>query len=273
MTDETALPVGTVDFNVHYGPDVVERSQTAAETLTMADKLGLRGYCLRSHTGSSTDLAHALDAISSGPRVVGGLTLNRSAGGINVAAVQVALETGARVISLPTWHSAASGPDPIRVVDAAGTVLEPVREIFELVAEADACLDLGMAPAAELLILVRQAAAQRIDRIVVSHPFHARQAYPLNLQAEAARAGAVIEHCFMQFAPGYSGAAQLSDLVPAVRAVGCDRVVLSSDSGLAGMNRLDSALPEFHRMLAPYFSAADLTRMFAETPAALLNLS
>lgn len=280
MRDEQRgrFPVGAVDINVHYGPDVVARSQTATQTLGWASELLLAGYCLRSHTGSTTDLANALNETSGAVSVVGALTLNAPVGGINPDAVDVALASGARLISLPTWDSGAEPVPPrhrsapIEVVDDSGTVLPAVDEVFSMVARFDACLDIGTAPPTHVLPLVRCARSHGITRIVVSHPFYAAQKYSRDLQVEAAEAGAVIEHCYMQFDPGYAGRAEIAVLARHIREVGAERVALSSDSGKVGFPTMATALPKFHALLQHVFSDDEIALMLVTNPGRLLGL-
>lgn len=273
-----ALPAGSLDVNVHYGPDAGARSQRAAEAVRLAEMSGLRAVCLRAHGGSSVDVAHALDDRADRITVLGAITLNRPVGGINPFAVELALQTGARIVALPTWDSVTeslrtwTGRAPVRVVDEAGRVTAAVKEVFALVSASDACLDLGNAASESVLPLVRQARAQGIERILLSHPFFATQRYEISLQVEAARAGASIEHCYMQFDPAYPPLATVAQLVTAIRAVGTHNVVLSGDSGKPGLPRVDVALSAFARMLRPHFGDAELSRMFATTPSALLGL-
>lgn len=177
---------GWVDVNVHYGPDVVDRSQTAREAVAQAIEIGCAAICLRSHAGSSVDLANALDAEAGDAlRVFGGITLNRPVGGLNLDAVDVAL-----------------------------------TDVLARVAEADACVDLGPVAPDELLRLVTAARSAGVRRVVVSHPFYPAQDYPDELVVAAAGAGAMVEHCAMQFRPGYPDGPPLHRLVDQIERSG-----------------------------------------------------
>jgi hypothetical protein len=279
VVTSAGFPPSAVDINVHYGPDVVPRSQTANEVIALATRLGLAGVCLRSHAGSSIELARALDAIApESLTVTGAITLNAPVGGINPDAVEVAVATGARIVSLPTWDAAAetSPPRPrmapIEVADASGHPLPEVEEVFSIVAAADVCLDLGPLLAEHVLPFIRRARSLGIARILVSHPFYHAQRYPLDLVQAAVSTGATVEHCYMQFDAGYPGRASFTDLVAQIRRLGSHSVVLSSDSGKNGFPLLDECLLAFHRELAELCSDDDLARMFATTPAWLLGL-
>jgi hypothetical protein len=265
---------GWVDLNVHYGPDIVPRSQTAAAAVDAARRLGYAAVCVRAHGGSSVDLANALDR-PGGPRVFGGITLNRPVGGLNPDAVAVALETGGRVVALPTWDAPTETrrprPAAARVpllVD--GRPAAGLRDVLAETARHAAILDLGPVAAEQLLPLIELAREAGVGRIVVAHPFYRAQRYPDALVRDAARAGAIIEHCFMQFHPDYPDRPSIERLVEQIELVGPAAVVLTGDSGLVGFPGLAGCLPAFAELLAPRFSRAELRRMLALTPLRLL---
>ena len=271
---------GWVDINVHYGPDVVPRSQTAVEAVEAAVAVGLRGICLRSHPGSSVDLAMAMDEASPATlAVLGGVTLNSPVGGLNPDAVEVALATGARMIALPTWEAEAEpnpprkGVESIPLFDERGRASAGLDDVLALTAASAACIDLGPARADQLLDLVRMSRAAGVERVVVSHPFYAAQQYSDELVRAAAEAGAIIEHCYMQFDPDYPGKGSVERLIAQIRAVGPKLVVLSSDSGKNGFPRLAECLAGFHALLEPHFTDEELTTMFADNPAWLVGLA
>jgi hypothetical protein len=270
---------GWVDINVHYGPDVVPRSQTAVEAVESAVEIGLRGICLRSHPGSSVDLAAAMNEASPATlAVVGGITLNSSAGGLNPDAVEVALAMGARIIAMPTWDAEAEPNSPrkevpsIPLFDESGRASAALDDVLRLTASSGACIDLGPARADQLLELVRMSRAAGIERVVVSHPFYGAQQYPDDLVGAAAKAGAIIEHCYMQFDADYPGRGSVERLIAQIRAVGPEAVVLSSDSGKNGFPRLADCLATFHALLEPHFTDEELHTMFADNPAWLVGL-
>src|SRR4029077_2029601 len=116
---------------------------------------------LQSHASRTAGLAWAVqrdvgDAIS----VFGGICCDREVGGMNPAAVEVALGLGARIVWLPTLSSrqdfengvaAQLGiPGPgIVVIDADGELLPETKEVLALVRESGAILATGHVSAAE----------------------------------------------------------------------------------------------------------------------------
>src|SRR3954467_636867 len=147
---------GAADLHCHFGPDPHRaRSVDAFEAAREAAAAGHRAIVLKSHDSPTASLAWAVqrdvgDTIS----VFGGICCDREVGGMNPAAVEVALGLGARIVWLPTLSSGEDfdngvaeqlgipGPG-IRVVDADGELTAATKEILELVADHDAILATG----------------------------------------------------------------------------------------------------------------------------------
>src|SRR6059058_3367016 len=96
--------------------------------------------------------------------VFGGICCDREIGGVNPAAVEVALELGARIVWLPTLSSrqdvengVAGIPGPGLVVTGAeDTLLPETREVLTLVRAHDAVLATGHVSAAEHYAVVKE---------------------------------------------------------------------------------------------------------------------
>src|SRR5213079_1669387 len=142
---------GAADLHCHFGPDPHrERSVDAFEAGREAGAAGHRAIVLKSHDSPTASLAWAVqrdvgDTIS----VFGGICCDREVGGMNPAAVEVALDLGARIVWLPTLTSrqdvenglaAQLGiPGPGLVVTGDdGALLPATREVLDLVHEHDA---------------------------------------------------------------------------------------------------------------------------------------
>ncbi len=201
---------GAADLHCHFGPDPHrERSVDAFEAAAEAAAAGHRALVLKSHDSPTAALAWAVqrvvgDTIS----VFGAISCDREVGGVNPAAVEVALGLGARIVWLPTLssrqdfengvaaHLGIPGPG-IVVTDADDRLLEQTREVLALVKEHDAILATGHVSAAEHYAVVKDFA--RTGKVVVTHATE-DLAGP-NLSAaqcrELADLGAWIELCAM----------------------------------------------------------------------------
>jgi hypothetical protein len=93
---------GAFDTHVHIAPDVVERKIDDVSLARRFQELGMAGFVLKSHYGSTAERASVVRAAVPGTQVLGAISLNRAVGGINPLAVEVAAREGARTVWLPT---------------------------------------------------------------------------------------------------------------------------------------------------------------------------
>ena len=96
---------GGYDMHVHIAPDVVERKISDVALAARCAQLGLAGFQLKSHYGSTAERARAVSEASGGVDVIGAITLNRAVGGLNALAVEIAAIEGARTVWFPTVNS------------------------------------------------------------------------------------------------------------------------------------------------------------------------
>src|SRR5436190_2104922 len=142
---------GAADLHCHFGPDAHrERSVDAFEAAREAAAAGHRAVVLKSHDFPTVSLAWSVQRDVGGAiSVFGGICCDREVGGMNPAAVEVALDLGARIVWLPTLSSrqdfengvaAQLGiPGPgIVVTDESGELLPETKEVLALVREHDA---------------------------------------------------------------------------------------------------------------------------------------
>src|ERR1700758_3467026 len=171
---------GAADLHCHFGPDPHRaRSVDAFEAAREAAAAGHRAIVLKSHDSPTASLAWAVqrevgDRIS----VFGGICCDREVGGMNPAAVEVALGLGARIVWLPTLSSRQDfengvadmlgipGPG-ITVTGAGGELLPETHEVLALVREHDAVLATGHVSAAEHYAVVSEFA--RRGKVLLTH--------------------------------------------------------------------------------------------------------
>jgi len=276
---------GAADLHCHFGPDPHrERSVDAFEAAGEAAAAGHRAIVLKSHDAPTASLAWAVqretgDAIS----VFGGICCDREVGGVNPAAVEVALGLGARIVWLPTLSSrqdfengvaAQLGiPGPgIVVTDADDRLLPETQEILALVHEHDAILATGHVSAAEHYAVVSDYA--RRGKVLVTHATE-DLAGP-NLSAaqcrELAGLGAWIELCAMTCIGGLA-TRTVAAMVETIREVGVERVTLGTDFGqkinphpTAGLQTYADAL------YAEGLTEGEIRRMACANPCELLGV-
>jgi hypothetical protein len=265
---------GAIDLHAHCGPDTRPRRMSALELARAAREAGMRGVVLKNHDTPTTSLAATVGELCPGFAVRGGVALNDAVGGFNPAAVETALRMGAAEIWMPT-HCAArerafrGRPGGLSVFDGGGALRAEVREIMRLIAGSSAILGTGHLGPEEIAVVVREARAAGVRKVLVTHPEIAFVDLPLSAQRELCGPGLWFERCYVRpnFATDWDG------LAHAIRETGAGNNVLATDLGQPD----NPAPPEGLRRMclelhSRGFSAAELRAMAAETPARLLEL-
>ena len=116
------------DLHVHSRPDPEDGLRLdSLDTARRAQEAGLAGFVLKSHYYPTAPVAEILTRVYPGLTVVGAIALNDEVGGLNVAAVEAAAKTGARVVWMPTFSAhhfttQQRGRDGIQIADDGNLV-------------------------------------------------------------------------------------------------------------------------------------------------------
>jgi hypothetical protein len=270
---------GAIDLHVHSAPDSMPRALTAIETAQLARRHGMRAILFKNHFVETATLAYLVSQVVPEVEAYGGIALNRSVGGINLAAVeQMAAMTGGhgRVVWMPTVD-AAQGPFAA-AVDAAdilpvsrnGELLPEVVNMLELIAELDLALATGHSSPDDSLLLVRAANALGMDRIVITHPLN-DLTMPGTMQREVVSLGALLEFPIAMAAP--TGAISFEDFTARIREIGPENVVVSTDLGQATNPVPPVGLAiGVARLLEAGFTESEVDLMIRRNPAHILDL-
>lgn len=268
-----------IDLHVHSAPDSVPRALTAIETAQIARRHGMRAVLYKSHFVETASLAYLVSQVVPEVGAYGGIALNRSVGGFNVAAVQrMAAMTGGhgRVVWMPTVD-AAQGPFAASVreadilpISANGELRPEVIAVLEIIASLDLALATGHSSPQDSLLLVRAARELGIDRIVITHPL-GDLTLPEAIQREVIALGALLEFPFGMVEP--IGATPLAELITRIRAVGAEHIVLSTDLGQPG-NPVPAVgfASGVQRLLDGGVTQREIDLMIRRNPARILNL-
>ena len=246
---------GAYDTHMHISPDVVERR---IDDLSLARKfaeLGMAGFVLKSHYGSTAERASVVRAAVPGVDVRGAIALNRAVGGINPLAVEIAAREGARTVWLPTVdsvnesHEREAPPgakvpvwvklqldlreqgieiDPVPVVDEHGNVLPALLEVLGMIARHDMLLATGHLSRDEIFAVVDAAVDAGVEDIVVTHPEFPSQDLSTEDQISLASKGALLERCFTT---PHTGKVSWERWIANIRDAGPENSVLSTDLG------------------------------------------
>jgi hypothetical protein len=276
---------GAADLHCHFGPDPHrERSVDAFEAAREADAARHRAVVLKSHDFPTAALAWAVQRdVSAEISVYGGICCDREVGGVNPAAVEVALGMGARIVWLPTLSSrqdvengvaAMLGiPGPgIVVADENDALLPETQEVLALVREHDAVLATGHVSAAEHYAVVKEFA--RNGKVLLTHATEDLAGPKLTAAQcrELAELGAWVELCAMTCI-GALATKTVPEMVATIGAVGVGRVTLGTDFGqkvnphpAAGLQTYADAL------YAEGLTEAEIRQMACTNPCALLGI-
>jgi hypothetical protein len=217
-----------------------------------ASAAGFRAIVAKSHHHSMvTDILALRSAglAELSTEVYGGIALNRTVGGLNPYAVELALRMGGRVVWFPTLSAAAhvrhhehhdtGFPTPevdlrpdeiISIIDENDAILPQVRDILSVIAAEDAVLTCGHLGVHESQRLIDAALEAGVRRIVVNHPVFVVGA-SVEQAAAWARQGVYIEHCAVMYYGRPERRRDLDELLNFIEAVGVGQTVISSDSG------------------------------------------
>jgi len=280
--DADALVVGAIDMHCHHGPDPHrERSVDAAEAVREADALGLRAVVLKSHAYPTGPIAILMEKTAQRVRVFGGICCDFEVGGLNPAAVEVAVRTGAKVIWMPTFSSVVDRrklglPGPgIPLLDERGGLVPAVQEILRLAREHDAVVATGHIDLAEQFAVVDAAAALGA-RVLMTHALETLVGpdHTLGHVLELANRGAMIEFTYLTCIPGGFAATEAPEaFARAMAAVGPERAIMSTDFGQVRSPHPAEGMRLFiGEMLRCGLSPTALDLMARRNPARLLGL-
>ena len=136
----------------------------------------MAGFVLKSHHYPTGPVAELLTRVYPGLTVVGSVSLNDEVGGLNVAAVEAAAKTGARVAWMPTLsahHFTMQQHGRAGIEMASGGKLVPdALAVLEVARSHDMAVASGHVSPAEAILLFRAARDLGITRLIATHPTH-----------------------------------------------------------------------------------------------------
>lgn len=269
---------GAVDVHVHSAPDVDPRRFDDIDLAREAARAGMGAILIKSHQNSTVERAYLVSKVVPEIRVFGGLVLNETVGGLNPAAVRLALALGAKQIWMPTRsarnhrrHHGQSGG--LTIFDADGRLLPAVAEILRCLAEVDCILGTGHISPEEAVVLIDRARAAGVRKILVTHPEWGPTHYPLELQQRLAAGGSVVfERCFVS-TTHLCGCVPFETIERAIGDVGAETTALSTDLGQPSTPPPVEGLRVYaERLVSSGFSTDHVRLMMRTNPARLLSL-
>jgi hypothetical protein len=272
--------VGVIDIHVHSAPDSTPRKIDAIDLARLAKSRGMRGLVLKNHYEPTASLAYVVRKEVPGIEIFGGVDLNLSVGGMNPSAVEhMAATTGGygRFVWMSTFDSEAqvrySKQDrPFVRVSQNGQLTPETKKVIALIAKDNLVLATGHPSAEEALMELREGQKDGVKHMVVTHAMIAPIHMSDEQMREAAKMGAYIEFVYNGLIGSYKEFT-FKDYVRAIRYVGVDHCILSSDMGQPNNPvHPDGLLLFFKGLEEQGITKAEIDRMAKQNPARLLGL-
>ena len=287
---------GAFDLQVHVAPDVIERRTDDIDLARDFLARGLKGFVLKSHYVPTAERAQVVTKAVPGIQAFGAIALNHSVGGLNPVAIEIAGRSGNKIVWMPTvdaanetagrldggseklpfWAKiqreiAAAGitRPPMTVLDNSGKVSEETVQCLELIAKHNMVLATGHLGRHEIFPLVKEARERGVSRIVITHAEFPSQNLTSEEQAELARMGAIIEHCFTTF---HTNKAPWDAVFANIRTTGISSTMLSTDLGQKTNPPVAEGFAMFaQRLLDAGFTTSEINQMSANIPKSLID--
>jgi hypothetical protein len=240
----------------------------------------MRGLVLKNHYESTAALAYVVREEVPGIEIFGGIDLNLTVGGINPAAVErMMLMKGGwgKVVWMPTFDNEnqvkySKENRPFVSVSKDGHLLPAVEQVIDIVAKNQLTLETGHSSAEDGLLIVREAHKKGVQHIVLTHAMAAPVQMTIPQMQQAARDGAFIEFAYSSTL-GANHVVDIPDYAKAIRAIGPNSCILSSDLGQpANPLHPDGMIMFFQALLKEGISQADIDLMSKTNPARALGL-
>jgi microsomal dipeptidase-like Zn-dependent dipeptidase len=201
-------------------------------------------------------------------------------GGVNLAAVERMTRVSGgwgRIVWMPTFDAenevrSKKEARPFVSVSKNGKLLPEVLRMLDLIAAKKLVLATGHSTAAEDLLLIREARKRGVEKIVVTHGMLAPVLMTAEQAREAGQLGAYVEFVGNAMI-GQTKSVTFAGYVKAMRAIGVEHCILSSDLGQAGNPLHPDGLEQiFAGLRAAGMSIAEIETVAKRNPARLLGL-
>jgi Family of unknown function (DUF6282) len=271
---------GAIDIHVHTAPDSLPRAIDAIDLARLAKAEGMRAIVLKNHFVPTASDAYLVRKVVPGIEIFGGIDLNLTVGGMNPAAVEnMAKITGhyGRVVWMASFDSCAQVREakenrPCAIVSRDGKLLPETLKVIDVIAKYNLVMETGHNTPEECLMMIRYARQVGVKHIVVTHAMMAPIHMSIPQMKEAAGMGAYIEFVYNGLIGGYKEF-EFTDYARAMKAVGAEHCILSSDMGQVTNPVHTEALKTYYAgLLKAGVTQNEIDQMSRRNPAALLEL-
>ena len=273
------------------------RSIDHIEVMKEGSEAGLKAILIKDHYYSATPVTELLMRHFGELNVemLSGVPLNNSTGGINRFAVDHGIKLGAKLVWMPTFSSKNHidhhksdkdfekkfsttkekmlAPIELSVLDENGQLLDEVKFILDMIAEADIVLSGGHLHITEIFPLFEEAIKRGVKKLLVNHPSYLIDA-TYEEMGDLVKMGAYLEHSMCMFVPGSKFHFYTPEnLDKLIKAGTVDRTILGSDLGQVGN---PTPVEGFENVIATCldigYSNEDIKKMVGGNAAQLMGL-
>lgn len=286
MFDIDELLKGAIDMHLHAGPDALPSRVDAIEAVRQALDAGMRALVLKSEWYPTAPLVWLIKKIVPGIEVFGAISLDYPVGGLNAYAIESSLKFGLKVVWMPTSSSINSRNkikrllnldlegEGFHILRENGELKQEIQKILDLVKAHDLVLANGHISPSETFALFKEAQKVGIKKMVVTHPNLSEvleETFTIEELKYLAGMGAFIEFTAVELMPETTH--DLDHIVEAIKTIGTDHCILSSDMGLdIHPSPLEGLRIFVSSLLRKGITKEEIERMVKINPSKLLGL-
>ncbi len=279
------LVEGSIDMHMHPGIPGGFNRIDAIEAARQAQQAGMKAIVLKSHNYSAA-VAIIVNQIVPDIKVIGSICLDYEIGGLNIHALENAVQLGAKVVWMPTFSSANSinmmraqglplKGDGFSIIDSDGNLVPEMEPILSLIQKNDMVLATGHISPKEIVVLIKEAQRIGIKKMVITHPTDKEfmeEVLTIEELQQLARAGAFIEFTIIGILPN-EFCHDPAELAQVIKTIGAENCIVSTDLGqpqnplpVEGMRLFISTL--LHHGITP----EEVELLVKRNPAKLLDI-
>lgn len=258
MQDNVAKVLeGGYDIHMHASPCIQARRRTMWQTVQDFKNAGMKGFVVKDHDFPTSHAAAIINEAQEDVKMVGGITVSKSVGGLNPTAVETSFRLGGRVfwmaslesgwmfdrIKSPDFKNAKNyknlGVDTsfegFRTTKSADSdeLRNETKEIIAICKKYNGVYETSHSSKREAYACLKEARSQGLKKFVITHANADITYYSIAEQKELVDLGATI---MLVMAP-YLGkpnepCEDITGLAEIIREVGPRNIVLGTDFGL-----------------------------------------
>lgn len=251
------------DIHIHTSPDVKLRKLDDVEMAKRAIESGLKGFSIKNHYCDTSARANLLTKYFPDIIVYGGVTLNKSVGGLNKFAVKSSGEFGGKFVWLPTMdslsynlyqrsknsnYSLGNNEDYLSILDKNNNLKD---EVFEIILEAKKfgmVICSGHLSSIEGVELAKACHNYKV-KMLATHADNPSTKYSIDQQKEIVKHGAVIEYSYFCL---YKNLISINELIDNINVIGPQNIILTTDLGQEDSPFPDIGLNDYVKILTQH---------------------